>query len=257
MADYNTSVVLIDSGMDCFEKIKAAVANYYKVVIFDIEQLGDAINRKIRDLERERDSLQSSLQNCTEDDDRDDLESQMQDVERRLSEMMDIRRRHGVMERDFRDRASGAVRNVDDRSAEGVREMAAYLRKIAGVDEGTCIGNGVNLFSGDSNYMVVVIDSAKYPESADHIRAAVRGGQPAMLTLDRSMADENRKHSLAGIPEVSYADRDEYPPASFREGGFGADVFYIDSADNRGSGSSFRWQLSGFPDGTRVRFRVI
>lgn len=113
------------------------------------------------------------------------------------------------------------------------------------------------MYSGESNYAVVIIDSNKYPETAEHIRVAVREGHPAMLTLDRTMADENRKLSLAGIPERSYADRDEYPPASFSEGGEGAHVAYIDSSDNRGSGSSFRWQLDGVPDGTRVRFRVI
>ena len=31
MADVNVSVVTIDSGMDCFERIQDAVANYQKL----------------------------------------------------------------------------------------------------------------------------------------------------------------------------------------------------------------------------------
>lgn len=45
--------------------------------------------------------------------------------------------------------------------------------------------------------------------------------------------------------------------AVFEEGGQGADVEYIEGHDNRGAGSSIGWQMRGFPDGSRVRVRVI
>ena len=45
--------------------------------------------------------------------------------------------------------------------------------------------------------------------------------------------------------------------AVFKEGGAGADVEYVDGHDNRGAGASLGWQMRGFPDGSRVRVRVI
>lgn len=257
MSDVNVSVITIDSGMDCFKKIQEAVANYQKVVLYDINQLGSAIYRKIRELRNELAELQDSLRNADEDE-YEDIQRQIDAVEERLSRMYELKRRHSAIEESYKEKSISLVKNVGDKVTAGVRDMAAYLSQISGVDGG--IGNntkGVNVFSGESDYVVVVIDSAKYPESAEHIKSAINQGQPAILTLNRPMADENRKMSLAGIPERSYADRDEYPPASFSEGGEGAHVAYINSSDNRGSGSSFRWQLKGIPDGTRVRFRVI
>ena len=52
------------------------------------------------------------------------------------------------------------------------------------------------------------------------------------------------------------ADRDEYPPAVFEDGGKGASVQYIDASDNRGSGSSMRHQMEDLPDGTEVTINV-
>ncbi len=258
MADVNVSVITIDSGMDCFEKIQDAVANYQKVVQYDINQLGSSIYKKIRELRNELAELQDSLRNADEDE-YEEIQRQIDTLEERLNRMYELKRKHSIIEESYRERSLPLVRNVGDKVTAGVRDMATYLRQISGVDEGAgyTSNNGINVFTGESDYTVVVIDSEKYPESAEHIRSAINQGHPAILTLNRPMADENRKLSLAGIPERSYADRDEYPPASFSEGGEGAHVAYINSSDNRGSGSSFRWQLSGVPDGTRVRFRVI
>lgn len=257
MADVNVSVVTIDSGMDCFERIQDAVSNYQKVVLYDINQLGSSIQLKIHTLNRELSALYDSLSQADDEHEKDEIRAEIRTLEARLERMQALRRKQAMVAQTYKEQSTGLVTNVNEKVSSGVRDMATYLRHIAGVDDGGGSTNGVNVFSGDSNYNVVIIDSQKYPESAEHIKAAVKEGHPAMLTLNRSVADENRRQSLAGIPEKSYADRDEYPPASFSEGGQGAHVAYIDSSDNRGSGSSFRWQLSGVPDGTRVRFRVI
>jgi YD repeat protein len=257
MADVNVSVVTIDSGMDCFERIQDAVSNYQKVVLYDINQLGSSIQLKIHTLNRELSALYDSLSQADDEHEKDEIRAEIRTLEARLERMQALRRKQAMVAQTYKEQSTGLVTNVNEKVSSGVRDMATYLRHIAGVDDGGGSTNGVNVFSGDSNYTVVIIDSQKYPESAEHIKAAVKEGHPAMLTLNRSVADENRRQSLAGIPEKSYADRDEYPPASFSEGGQGAHVAYIDSSDNRGSGSSFRWQLSGVPDGTRVRFRVI
>lgn len=257
MTDVNVSVVTIDSGMDCFERIQDAVSNYQKVVLYDINQLGSSIQLKIHTLNRELSALYDSLSQADDEHEKDEIRAEIRTLEARLERMQALKRKQAMVAQTYKEQSTGLVTNVNEKVSSGVRDMATYLRHIAGVDDGGGSTNDVNVFSGDSNYTVVIIDSQKYPESAEHIKAAVKEGHPAMLTLNRSVADENRRQSLAGIPEKSYADRDEYPPASFSEGGQGAHVAYIDSSDNRGSGSSFRWQLSGVPDGTRVRFRVI
>jgi hypothetical protein len=61
---------------------------------------------------------------------------------------------------------------------------------------------------------------------------------------------------LKGYPSNSTSDRDEYPPAMSSEGGSGADVRYIDPADNRGAGSTMGHQLDGYPDGTKFRIKI-
>jgi hypothetical protein len=102
----------------------------------------------------------------------------------------------------------------------------------------------------------IIIDRAKYPETAQHIEDAIAAGHPDILTISRSDAKQNRKNSLKGHSTVSGKDRDEYPPAMFKEGGTGASVRQIDSSDNRGAGSSIGYQTKPYPDGTKVRIVV-
>ena len=228
MADVNVSVVTIDSGMDCFERIQDAVSNYQKVVLYDINQLGSSIQLKIHTLNRELSALYDSLSQADDEHEKDEIRAEIRTLEARLERMQALRRKQAMVAQTYKEQSTGLVTNVNEKVSSGVRDMATYLRHIAGVDDGGGSTNGVNVFSGDSNYTVVIIDSQKYPESAEHIKAAVKEGHPAMLTLNRSVADENRRQSLAGIPEKSYADRDEYPPASFSEGGQGA--FFVSLA---------------------------
>ncbi|MGH3391572.1 MAG: putative T7SS-secreted protein [Actinomadura sp.] len=122
----------------------------------------------------------------------------------------------------------------------------------------------------DDDKHYVLIDEERYPESADHIRDAQtgtiwRGDQshgghplPSEVTIDRDGADQNRRESLRGIPSRGSdgLDRDEYPPAMFEEGGYGASVKYIDSSDNRGAGSSMGHQTEAYDDGTKVEIVV-
>ena len=51
-------------------------------------------------------------------------------------------------------------------------------------------------------------------------------------------------------------DRDEFPQAAFKEGR-GAHVKLIVNTSNRGSGSSFRHQLSDVPNGGRVMAGIV
>ncbi|MNY85791.1 Sporulation-specific extracellular nuclease precursor [compost metagenome] len=96
----------------------------------------------------------------------------------------------------------------------------------------------------------------KYPKTAAHIYLAIESGESAICTIDRSGAEENRSESLKGIPTKKGHDRDEWPMAMCAEGGEGASVQHIPSADNRGAGAWVGNQLRDYPDGTRILFIV-
>jgi len=115
----------------------------------------------------------------------------------------------------------------------------------------------VTVTKGKKTYdTTIMFPVDKYPETATHIKSAIAKGKPAICTIDRDGADENREKSLAGIPTKEGYDRDEWPMAMCAEGGAGADVAYVESSDNRGSGSWVGNQLDKYPDGTRVLFIV-
>lgn len=96
----------------------------------------------------------------------------------------------------------------------------------------------------------------RFPESAAHIENAQMAGKPSTLTIDRAGASANRRDAMKGTSRVPGKDRDEYPPAMFREGGAGASVCPVSPADNRGAGSCIGAQCRGLPDGTQVNIRV-
>ncbi|MBS4769970.1 DNRLRE domain-containing protein [Carnobacteriaceae bacterium zg-ZUI240] len=108
-----------------------------------------------------------------------------------------------------------------------------------------------------NDIVTIQVSKSKYPQSAQHIQDARSAGQPSILTIDRSVANENRSQSLKGIDKIPGKDLDEYPPAMFAEGGKGASVRPINKSDNRGSGSSMGHQLRGFDNGTKVFIDIV
>lgn len=102
----------------------------------------------------------------------------------------------------------------------------------------------------------ITFPSERYPETANHIKAAIKAGHSDVCTIDRNGAEGNRDLSLKGVPVKKGKDRDEWPMAMCAEGGSGADIQYITPKDNRGAGSWVGNQLSTYPDGTRVKFVV-
>jgi len=100
------------------------------------------------------------------------------------------------------------------------------------------------------------ISRSRHPKSADHVEKPQAARQPKEVTIARLGAPDNRRESLAGIDTLSGYDRDEYPPAMFAEGGAGASVEYVPSADNRGSGSCLGHQCRGLPDDTKVLIEI-
>ncbi len=98
--------------------------------------------------------------------------------------------------------------------------------------------------------------SAKYPETAQHIKEAIAAGKSSVCTIDREGAEHNRELSLKGVLTRKGKDCDEWPMAMREEGGEGADIKYISPKDNRGAGSWVGHKLDEYPDGTRVKFIV-
>ena len=143
-----------------------------------------------------------------------------------------------------------ALRYVKD----GKRSLGRYihdLNLICGA------GGAVSLFGTEKTHYICVIDSERYPQTAEHIRRAQQSGYPSVLRIDREGAAQRRRESLSRVRERADFDRDEYPMAVFSEGGHGADVFPVEGSDNRGAGSYVSWQIRNLPDGATVRIRIV
>ena len=99
----------------------------------------------------------------------------------------------------------------------------------------------------------ISVSSSRFGEAAAHIEEAQAAGQPSILTIDRAGASARRADAMRGVARVSGLDRDEYPPAMFKEGGEGASVRTINPSDNRACGAFIGNQCSGLSNGETVR----
>ena len=102
----------------------------------------------------------------------------------------------------------------------------------------------------------IVISRAAAPLTSQHIMDAQASGHPSTLTLDRPGTAARRRASLSGIPTRPGMDRDEYPPATFLEGGAGASVRHVPLSDNRSAGGQMAAQLRGVPEGCAITIIV-
>lgn len=108
---------------------------------------------------------------------------------------------------------------------------------------------------------VVVVRRSKTPHTAAHIDQAQRQGQPSVLHIERSHADQRRRESIGSVdpqrrPGPHY-DRDEYPPAFTAQGGANSNVRHIPASDNRSAGASMGAQTRGLPNGSKIQIVVI
>ncbi len=83
----------------------------------------------------------------------------------------------------------------------------------------------------------------------------MNNGHPDTYTIDRTGASTMRTESLKDYPSRPGYDRDEWPPAVFKEGGQGASVRYISPSDNRGLGAFLGNQIAPYANGTRIRIK--
>jgi len=92
---------------------------------------------------------------------------------------------------------------------------------------------------------MVIISRAASPQAARHIDEAQASGYPKTLTLDRPGTIARRRAATSVLaPGGPGIERDEYPPATFLEGGAGASVRYMDWLDNRSAGGQLQAQMN-------------
>jgi hypothetical protein len=128
----------------------------------------------------------------------------------------------------------------------GALVLTASGAHSATQDQAACTPSG--------RLVAVDLDDVRHRHILDHAFDARRKGQPRVLRIRRYEATANRRASLRGIPTKRGYDRDEYPPAMSNEGGKGADVRYVLSAENRSAGSVMRNQLAPYCNEQRFIF---
>ena len=252
MSDVNVIITAVDKGMDIIDGYEREVEDLRAHVVFDIHSVIAAVECEKSFVEQEIDDLCYSSGENTEDDSGDRADMLGRQSEMFESLLYQTSTRGEELESEWKDLCGQTIELAEDSK----RLMADYIRKLNRINySGETTG-----FSGGGHgpeYYVVIVDSQKYPQTAEHIRMAQTMGFPEFVTLGRTDAAERRKASLTDVKASPIYDRDEWPMAVFEEGGQRANVVYIEGRDNRGAGSSIGWQMRGFPDGSRVRVRVI
>lgn len=252
MSDVNVIITAVDKGMDIMDGYEREVEDLRAHVVFDIQSVIAAVEREKSFVEQKIDDVSYSSYEDSDDDYGEGISCLCRQKERYESLLYQSNTRGDELETEWRCLCNQTIDLVEDSK----RVMADYIRKL----------NRINYSSGSMGfsrgehgpeYYVVIVDSRKYPQTAEHIKMAQTMGFPEFVTLGRADAAERRKASLADVKTSPIYDRDEWPMAVFEEGGQGANVVYIEGRDNRGAGSSIGWQMRGFPDGSRVRVRVI
>lgn len=252
MSDVNAIITAVDKGMDIMDGYEREVEDLRAHVVFDIQSVIAAVEREKSFVEQKIDDASYSSYEDSDDDLSEGIACLYRRNERYESLLYQSNTRGSELEAEWR----GMCNQTIELAENSKRIMADYIRKLNRINYS---GEPTGFSSGGhgSEYYVVIVDSRKYPQTAEHIRMAQAMGFPEFVTLGRADAAERRKASLADVKASPIYDRDEWPMAVFEEGGQGANVVYIEGRDNRGAGSSIGWQMRGFPDGSRVRVRVI
>lgn len=252
MSDVNVIITAVDKGMDIMDGYEREVEDLRAHVAFDIQSVIAAVEREKSFVEQKIDDASYSSYEDSDDDLSESIDCLYRRNERYESLLYQSNTRGSELEAEWR----GMCNQTIELAENSKRIMADYIRKLNRINYS---GGPIGFSSGrhGAEYYVVIVDSRKYPQTAEHIRMAQTMGFPEFVTLGRADAAERRKASLADVKASPIYDRDEWPMAVFEEGGQGANVVYIEGRDNRGAGSSIGWQMRGFPDGSRVRVRVI
>lgn len=253
MSDVNVIITAVDKGMDIMDGYEREVEDLRAHVAFDIHSVISVVQSEKTQVEQKIDDI---LYSSYDEEDNDYVQNADRlGIQRKQLDSLLYQStvRGNELESEWVMLCGQSISLAEDSK----RVMADYIRKLNRIN----YSGGSTGFSGGGvhgpEYYVVLVDSERYPQTAEHIRIAQSIGFPEFVTLGRADAAARRKASLADVKTSPIYDRDEWPMAVFEEGGQGADVVYVEGHDNRGAGSSISWQMRNFPDGSRVRVRVI
>lgn len=252
MSDVNVTIEAIDKAMDVMDAYVAEMQDLLAHVKFDICSL-------IADIEREQWVLESRIEDLRYSDSSDEeseyterlLINKLEDLQ---SLIRQATKEGEYLKQEWEGLCARSIQTAKDANhVMGEYIRALNLSRVCNYPS-AC---GTSFGKGSSGYHVIVIDSKKYPQTAEHISRALKMGLPEIVTIERTMAAARRKQSLSDVRARSIYDRDEWPMAVFSEGGDGANVVYVAGSDNRGAGAAISWQMRNLPNGTRVRIRII
>ncbi|MBO6102755.1 MAG: hypothetical protein J6P03_05825, partial [Opitutales bacterium] len=99
----------------------------------------------------------------------------------------------------------------------------------------------------------IIISRKKSPEAVRHLEDTDSIGRE--FTVDRQGAAQRRKQNIADKKKEPKKDRDEAPPAVFKES-TKASVRNIPAGDNRSAGAQLGNQLRKIPDGEKVKIKI-
>ena len=252
MSDVNVIITAVDKGIDIMDSYGKEVEDLRAHVTFDIQSIIAAVGREKMFVEQKIDVVSYSSYVDSDDDSHEGINNLYIQKEQFANLLYQSNTRGDELETEWRVCCNQTIDLVEGSK----RVMADYIRNLNRINYS---GGATGFSRGEHGpeYYVVIVDSKKYPQTAEHIKKAQMMGFPEFVTLGRADAAERRKASLVDVKVSPIYDRDEWPMAVFKEGGQGANVAYIEGRDNRGAGSSVGWQMRGFPDGSRVRVRVI
>lgn len=240
MSDCNVLIKEVDSAMDMLEAFVKDIDNAFAYASFDIASVTALAGKNVNFFRHK----------AAEGGD-----TELFAAEDKLCKLISIKSSCDEYGAELTEQLCNLCSSAKELAKAALHEMGLYISKLNRIG-----GIGQTYSSGPSKSdfaFVCVVDSKRYPQTAEHILAAQKAGFSSVLTIGRDSAAERRRESLKNVRTNSFFDRDEYPCAVFTEGGAGADVVYIEGSDNRGAGSFMRWQMRNMPDGSSVRIRVI
>lgn len=256
MSDVNVLIASVDNAIDLLDKYKVELSDIHAYGLFDLESTSELVRRKCKENQSKIDNYHYSTADDKNQCETYSLEADLSSLYRKQSAYDELR--YEVLTICDKKKAEWTTeyKKLISLIESGKHIMLEYILKLNDITASNGYDGAVTT-GNTPDYYVVIVDSAKYPQTAEHIQWAVRKGMPQFVTLGRKEASQRRKDSLRNIKMSSIYDRDEWPMACFGEGGSGADVFYLDRSDNRGAGSNIRHQMKGIPDGARIRIRIL
>ena len=260
MSDVNASVTAVDDAIDLLTKYSTELSDIHARGCFEITSIAQLVASKKYENQTKIEELCAEM-NC-ESYDEEHTVSDMNEQAALLQKLQTQQENYSALLERVTAQCDIKLENWNKTHRyylefieSGKRIMGEYIFQLNKIIIGE--GRTYESIHAKPGYYVIVVDSKRYPQTAEHIRFAIKKGMPDFVTLGREDAADRRKASLRGIKTRPEYDRDEWPMACFAEGGNGADVWYINRRDNRGAGSSIGWQMRGIPDGSTVRLRLI